>query len=111
VSVAADILVAAMGRQGLLPRFRETRRDRDDVGMNKSSEAAASTALCRKQKARRDFLAKGSVLTGDVHLERRGSGGGDHAGARARALTIAMLMGYGEAAKMSERRELLIVDF
>jgi len=103
----ADILVAAIGRAGMITRdFVKPGATVIDVGMNKVTDAAEFQRLFgsvdKNAKREEAFRAKGSTLVGDVHPEV-----GEVAGALTPVpggvgpLTIAMLM-YNtvKAAKM-----------
>ncbi len=91
----ADILVAAIGRAGMITRdFVKAGATVIDVGMNQVSDRAVFDRLFAGNNKREEtFLAKGSVLVGDVHPEVA-----DVAGAITPVpggvgpLTIAMLM-------------------
>ena len=91
----ADILVAAVGRAGLVTKaFVKPGAAVIDVGMNKVTEASVAAMLFGDSHPRLDvFRSKGSVLVGDVHPEVA-----DVAGALTPVpggvgpLTIAMLM-------------------
>ena len=67
----ADILVAAVGRAGLVTKaFVKPGAAVIDVGMNKVTEASVARMLFGDSHPRLDvFRAKGSVLVGDVHPE------------------------------------------
>jgi len=67
----ADILVAAVGRAGLVRRdFVKPGAAVVDVGMNKVTEEAVARSLFPEGHPRLAlFLKKGSVLVGDVHPE------------------------------------------
>jgi methylenetetrahydrofolate dehydrogenase (NADP+) / methenyltetrahydrofolate cyclohydrolase len=100
----ADILVAAIGRAGMITReFVKRGATVIDVGMNKVTDAAEFQRLFAGNAKREEtFRTKGSTLVGDVHPEV-----GEVAGALTPVpggvgpLTIAMLM-YNtvKAAKM-----------
>lgn len=102
----ADILVAAIGQAGMITRaFVKPGATVIDVGMNKVSNRAEFDRLFAGNKKREEaFLAKGSVLTGDVHPEVV-----DVAGAITPVpggvgpLTIAMLM--ANTVKAAKRRQ------
>jgi methylenetetrahydrofolate dehydrogenase (NADP+) / methenyltetrahydrofolate cyclohydrolase len=91
----ADILVAAIGRAGMIKsNFVKPGATVIDVGMNKVSERSEFDRLFAGNKKREEtFLSKGSTLVGDVHPEVA-----DVAGALTPVpggvgpLTIAMLM-------------------
>jgi methylenetetrahydrofolate dehydrogenase (NADP+)/methenyltetrahydrofolate cyclohydrolase len=65
----ADILVAAVGRAGLVTRdFVKPGATVIDVGMNRVTDPAVAAQLFPPGHARlASFQAKGSVLVGDVH--------------------------------------------
>jgi methylenetetrahydrofolate dehydrogenase (NADP+)/methenyltetrahydrofolate cyclohydrolase len=67
----ADILVAAIGRAGLITRdFVKPGATVIDVGMNKVTDAAEFAGLFRGNARREEtFRTKGSTLAGDVHPE------------------------------------------
>jgi methylenetetrahydrofolate dehydrogenase (NADP+)/methenyltetrahydrofolate cyclohydrolase len=67
----ADILVAAIGRAGLVTKdFVKPGATVIDVGMNRVTEADVAERLFREGHPRLDvFRSKGSVLVGDVHPE------------------------------------------
>jgi methylenetetrahydrofolate dehydrogenase (NADP+)/methenyltetrahydrofolate cyclohydrolase len=67
----ADILVAAVGKPGLVTKdFIKPGAAVIDVGMNKVTEAAVAESLFRDGHPRLAlFRSKGSVLVGDVHPE------------------------------------------
>jgi len=67
----ADILVAAVGRPGLVTKhFVKPRAAVIDVGMNKVTDAAIAESLFGEGHPRLAlFRSKGSVLVGDVHPE------------------------------------------
>lgn len=67
----ADILVAAIGRAGLVTRdFVHPGATVIDVGMNRVTDAAEFRRLFRDNAKREEiFKTKGSVLVGDVHPE------------------------------------------
>jgi methylenetetrahydrofolate dehydrogenase (NADP+) / methenyltetrahydrofolate cyclohydrolase len=67
----ADILVAAIGRAGMVTRdFVRLGATVIDVGMNKVTDRAEFDRLFAGNKKREEtFLAKGSTLVGDVHPE------------------------------------------
>jgi methylenetetrahydrofolate dehydrogenase (NADP+)/methenyltetrahydrofolate cyclohydrolase len=100
----ADILVAAIGRAGMITRdFVKPGATVIDVGMNKVTDGAEFQRLFAGNSKREEtFRAKGSTLVGDVHPDV-----GEVAGALTPVpggvgpLTIAMLM-YNtvKAAKM-----------
>lgn len=112
----ADILVAAIGRAGMItPDFVKHGATVIDVGINKVTERAEFDRFFEGNAKRLEsFLAKGSTLVGDVHPQVA-----DVAGAITPVpggvgpLTIAMLMANTvKAAKMRRgSRELEIADF
>ena len=67
----ADILVAAVGKAGLVTKaFVKPGAAVIDVGMNKVAEASVAQMLFGDSHPRLDvFRSKGSVLVGDVHPE------------------------------------------
>lgn len=67
----ADILVAAIGRAGMVTReFVKPGATVIDVGMNKVTERAEFDRLFAGNRKREEtFLTKGSTLVGDVHPE------------------------------------------
>ena len=67
----ADILVAAIGRAGLVTKaFVKPGAAVIDVGMNKVTDPAVAQTLFAEGHPRLDvFRSKGSVLVGDVHPE------------------------------------------
>jgi methylenetetrahydrofolate dehydrogenase (NADP+)/methenyltetrahydrofolate cyclohydrolase len=67
----ADILVAAIGRAGMITRdYVKPGATVIDVGMNQVSNRAEFDRLFAGNKKREEtFLAKGSTLVGDVHPE------------------------------------------
>jgi methylenetetrahydrofolate dehydrogenase (NADP+)/methenyltetrahydrofolate cyclohydrolase len=69
VAAAADILVAAIGRAGLVtPDFVRPGATVIDVGMNRVDDPAEAARLFRPGTPKREqFDTKGSVLVGDVH--------------------------------------------
>jgi methylenetetrahydrofolate dehydrogenase (NADP+)/methenyltetrahydrofolate cyclohydrolase len=102
----ADILVAAIGKAGMITRdFVKPGATVIDVGMNKVDERKEFDRLFAGNKKRQEtFEAKGSTLAGDVHPEVA-----DVAGALTPVpggvgpLTIAMLMANTvKAAKMRQ---------
>lgn len=104
----ADILVAAIGRAGMITRdFVRPGATVIDVGMNRVTDAVEFSRLFAGNRKREEtFQAKGSVLVGDVHPEV-----GEIAGAITPVpggvgpLTIAMLMANTvKAAKMRRGR-------
>jgi len=71
VSRRADILIAAVGRPGLVTKdFVKPGATVIDVGMNRVAEADVAQRLFPEGHARLAvFRAKGSILVGDVHPE------------------------------------------
>jgi methylenetetrahydrofolate dehydrogenase (NADP+)/methenyltetrahydrofolate cyclohydrolase len=67
----ADILIAALGRAGMITRdFVKPGATVIDVGMNKVTDAAEFSRLFSGNAKREEFFrAKGSTLVGDVHPE------------------------------------------
>src|SRR5438445_2469926 len=67
----ADILVAAIGRAGMITRdFVKPGATVIDVGMNKITERAELETIFKgNEKLEQVFTAKGSTLIGDVHPE------------------------------------------
>jgi methylenetetrahydrofolate dehydrogenase (NADP+)/methenyltetrahydrofolate cyclohydrolase len=67
----ADILVAAVGKAGLVTKeFVKPGAAVIDVGMNRVSDAAVAQSLFPEGHPRLDvFRSKGSILVGDVHPE------------------------------------------
>jgi methylenetetrahydrofolate dehydrogenase (NADP+)/methenyltetrahydrofolate cyclohydrolase len=67
----ADILVAAIGRAGMITRdFVKPGATVIDVGMNKITDAAEFERLFAGNAKREEtFRSKGSILVGDVHPE------------------------------------------
>jgi methylenetetrahydrofolate dehydrogenase (NADP+) / methenyltetrahydrofolate cyclohydrolase len=67
----ADLLIAAVGRPGLVTKaFVKPGAAVVDVGMNKVTDAAIAASLFREGHPRLAlFRSKGSVLVGDVHPE------------------------------------------
>ena len=65
----ADILIAAIGRAGMItPDFVKPNATVIDVGMNKVTDRSEFDRLfAGNQKREATFLAKGSTLVGDVH--------------------------------------------
>jgi methylenetetrahydrofolate dehydrogenase (NADP+)/methenyltetrahydrofolate cyclohydrolase len=102
----ADILVAAIGQAGMITRdFVKPGATVIDVGMNKVIERAEFDRLFAGNKKREEtFLAKGSVLTGDVHPEvAEVAGAITPVPGGVGPLTIAMLMANTvKAAKMRQ---------
>ena len=95
VSRRADILVAAIGKAGMItPDFVKPGATVIDVGMNTVTDPAEFREFfAGNEKREKDFAAKGSTLMGDVHPKV-----GEVAGAMTPVpggvgpLTIAMLM-------------------
>ena len=77
----ADILVAAIGRAGMITRdFVKPGATVIDVGMNKVTERAEFDRLFAGNAKREEtFRTKGSTLVGDVASRCSRSGGSDHA--------------------------------
>ena len=100
----ADILVAAIGRAGMITRdFVKPGATVIDVGMNKVSDRVEFDRLFTGNKKREEiFRTKGSVLTGDVHPEvAEVAGAITPVPGGVGPLTIAMLMANTvKAAKM-----------
>jgi methylenetetrahydrofolate dehydrogenase (NADP+)/methenyltetrahydrofolate cyclohydrolase len=100
----ADILVAAIGRAGMITRdFVKPGATVIDVGMNKITERAEFNRLFAGNAKRKEtFLAKGSTLVGDVHPEvAEVAGAITPVPGGVGPLTIAMLMANTvKAAKM-----------
>src|SRR5512146_997299 len=100
----ADILVAAIGRAGLVTRdFVKPGATVIDVGMNRVTDAAEFARLFAGNAKREDtFKSKGSVLVGDVHPEVAAIAGAiTPVPGGVGPLTIAMLMSNTvKAAKM-----------
>jgi methylenetetrahydrofolate dehydrogenase (NADP+)/methenyltetrahydrofolate cyclohydrolase len=71
VCKVADILVAAIGRAGMITRdFVKPGATVIDVGMNKVSDRAEFERLFAGNAKREEtFRARGSTLVGDVHPE------------------------------------------
>jgi methylenetetrahydrofolate dehydrogenase (NADP+) / methenyltetrahydrofolate cyclohydrolase len=69
VAVAADILVAAIGRPGFVtPEFVKPGATVVDVGINRVTDAALAGQLFAAGSPRlADFAKRGSVVVGDVH--------------------------------------------
>ena len=103
----ADILVAAIGKAGMITRdYVKPGATVIDVGMNKVSERAEFDRLFAGNKKREEtFLAKGSTLAGDVHPEvAEVAGALTPVPGGVGPLTIAMLMANTvKAAKMKIR--------
>jgi methylenetetrahydrofolate dehydrogenase (NADP+)/methenyltetrahydrofolate cyclohydrolase len=100
----ADILVAAIGRTGMIRRdFVKPGATVIDVGMNKITDRAEFDRLFAGNARRTEaFLAKGSTLVGDVHPEvAEVAGAITPVPGGVGPLTIAMLMANtAKAAKM-----------
>ena len=91
----ADILVAAIGRAGMVTReFVKPGATVIDVGINRVSERAEFDGLfARNAKRLETFLGKGSTLVGDVHPEvAEVAGAITPVPGGVGSLTIAMLM-------------------
>jgi len=107
----ADILVAAIGRPGMITRdFVKPGATVVDVGINKVTDAAEFQRLFAGNARREEtFRTKGATLVGDVHPEvAEVAGAITPVPGGVGPLTIAMLM-YNtlKAAKMRRRNELL----
>jgi methylenetetrahydrofolate dehydrogenase (NADP+) / methenyltetrahydrofolate cyclohydrolase len=104
----ADILVAAIGRAGMITRdYVKPGATVIDVGMNQVSTRAEFDRLFAGNKKREEtFLAKGSTLVGDVHPEAAAVAGAiTPVPGGVGPLTIAMLMANTvKAAKMRRDR-------
>lgn len=100
----ADVLVAAIGRAGMITRdFVKPGATVIDVGMNRVTEPAEFQRLFAGNSKREEtFLSKGSVLVGDVHPEvAEVAGAVTPVPGGVGPLTIAMLMSNTvKAAKM-----------
>jgi len=97
----ADILVAAIGRAGLVRRdFIKPGATVVDVGMNRLTTAEEVEAVFPGNEAKRaDFARRGSLLLGDVHpLEVDEAGAVTPVPGGVGPLTIAMLMANTVAA-------------
>jgi methylenetetrahydrofolate dehydrogenase (NADP+) / methenyltetrahydrofolate cyclohydrolase len=91
----ADILVAAIGRAGMITRdFVKPGATVIDVGMNKVTDQAEFARLfAGNAKREESFRVKGSTLVGDVHPEvAEGAGAITPVPGGVGPLTIAMLM-------------------
>lgn len=103
----ADILVAAIGRAGMVTRdFVKPGATVIDVGINKVTERKEFDRFFAGNKKREEtFLAKGSTLVGDVHPEvAEVAGAITPVPGGVGPLTIAMLMANTvKAAKMRRR--------
>ena len=109
----ADILVAAIGRAGMITRdFVKAGATVIDVGINRVSDPAEFQRLFAGNTKREEtFRTKGSVLAGDVHPEvNEVAGAITPVPGGVGPLTIAMLM-YNtvKAAKMRRASEMLAV--
>jgi len=107
VSRRADILVAAIGRAGLVTRdFVKPGATVIDVGMNKVTNRAEFERLFAGNAKREDtFRIKGSVLVGDVHPEvMEVAGAITPVPGGVGPLTIAMLMANTVRAAKLRRR-------
>jgi methylenetetrahydrofolate dehydrogenase (NADP+)/methenyltetrahydrofolate cyclohydrolase len=108
----ADILIAAIGRAGIVTRdFVRPGATVIDVGMNRVTDPAEFAALfAGNAKRDENFRAKGSTLVGDVHPEvAEVAGAITPVPGGVGPLTIAMLMSNTvKAAKM--RRGLQVVE-
>jgi methylenetetrahydrofolate dehydrogenase (NADP+)/methenyltetrahydrofolate cyclohydrolase len=108
----ADILVAAIGRAGMVTReFVKPGATVIDVGINRVSERAEFDRLFpagnpSRKKREETFLAKGSTLVGDVHPEvAEVAGAITPVPGGVGPLTIAMLMANTvKAARMRRKR-------
>ena len=85
----ADILVAAIGRAGMITRdFVRPGATVIDVGMNKVTDRAEFERFFKGNEKREQAFAKnGSTLVGDVHPEVAEDCGSDYAGAGWRGTT------------------------
>jgi methylenetetrahydrofolate dehydrogenase (NADP+)/methenyltetrahydrofolate cyclohydrolase len=103
----ADILVAAIGRAGMITRdYVKPGATVIDVGMNQVTDRAEFDRLFAGNKKREEtFLTKGSTLVGDVHPEvAEVAGAITPVPGGVGPLTIAMLMANTvKAAKMRRR--------
>jgi methylenetetrahydrofolate dehydrogenase (NADP+)/methenyltetrahydrofolate cyclohydrolase len=91
----ADILVAAIGKAGMItPEFVKPGATVIDVGMNTVTDAEEfKEFFAGNEKRERDFAAKGSTLMGDVHPKvAEVAGGITPVPGGVGPLTIAMLM-------------------
>jgi methylenetetrahydrofolate dehydrogenase (NADP+) / methenyltetrahydrofolate cyclohydrolase len=103
----ADILVAAIGRAGMITRdFVKPGAAVIDVGMNTVTDRAEFDRLFRGDSKREEvFQTKGSTLVGDVHPEVAGVAGClTPVPGGVGPLTIAMLMANTVKAAKSRRR-------
>jgi methylenetetrahydrofolate dehydrogenase (NADP+)/methenyltetrahydrofolate cyclohydrolase len=109
----ADILVAAIGRAGMITRdFAKPGATVIDVGMNKVTDPAEFERLFAGNAKREEiFRAKGSTLVGDVHPEvSEVAGAMTPVPGGVGPLTIAMLMSNTvRAARMRRRSRMLEV--
>jgi methylenetetrahydrofolate dehydrogenase (NADP+)/methenyltetrahydrofolate cyclohydrolase len=105
----ADLLVAAIGRAGMITQdYVKPGATVIDVGMNRVSDRAEFERLFAGNKKREEiFLSKGSTLVGDVHPEvAEVAGAITPVPGGVGPLTIAMLMANTvKAAKMRGRSE------
>ncbi len=105
----ADILVAAIGRAGMITRdYVKPGATVIDVGMNQvSTRAEFDRLFAGNNKREETFLAKGSTLVGDVHPEVAAVAGAiTPVPGGVGPLTIAMLMANTvKAAKMRGKAE------
>ena len=105
----ADILVAAIGRAGMITRdYVKPGATVIDVGMNQVTTRAEFDRLFAGNKKREEtFVAKGSTLVGDVHPEVVAVAGAiTPVPGGVGPLTIAMLMANAvKAAKMRGKAE------
>jgi methylenetetrahydrofolate dehydrogenase (NADP+) / methenyltetrahydrofolate cyclohydrolase len=102
----ADILVAAIGRAGMVTRdYVKPGATVIDVGINRITDRAEFDRLFSGNKKREEtFLAKGSTLVGDVHPEAAEIAGAiTPVPGGVGPLTIAMLMSNTVKAAMSRR--------
>ncbi len=102
----ADILVAAIGRPGMVTRdFVKPGATVIDVGINRISERGEFDRMFAGNKKREEtFLAKGSTLAGDVHPEvAEVAGAITPVPGGVGPLTIAMLMANTVKAAMLRR--------
>jgi methylenetetrahydrofolate dehydrogenase (NADP+) / methenyltetrahydrofolate cyclohydrolase len=113
----ADILVAAIGRAGMITRdFVKPGATVIDVGMNKVTDAAEfqrlfAGHLTNNAKREQNFLTKGSTLVGDVHPEViEVAGALTPVPGGVGPLTIAMLM-YNTVKAAKMRRGSHVPDF
>jgi methylenetetrahydrofolate dehydrogenase (NADP+)/methenyltetrahydrofolate cyclohydrolase len=102
----ADILVAAIGRAGMVTRdYVKPGATVIDVGINRITDRAEFDRLFSGNKKREEtFLAKGSTLVGDVHPEAAEVAGAiTPVPGGVGPLTIAMLMANTVKAAMLRR--------